>query len=63
MKFIKREGRFSYQILSNWSLKFLSSQIIRPRLLDLVLLRRSLLLDSWYELGFSLFVALLCVTT
>lgn len=61
-KYIKREGWFSYQALSNWSLKFLSSPIIRLRLLDLVLLRRSLLLDSWHDLGFSVFVALPRIT-
>ena len=48
----------SKAIVSNWLLNCLSSPIIRPRLVDLVLLRRSFLLDSWRDLRFSLFVAL-----
>mgnify|MGYP006896102352 CR=1 FL=1 len=49
---MKKEGKFAYQILSNWSLKFLSSPILRPWLPEVALLSPSLLLDSWRDLWF-----------
>ena len=45
-------------IVSNWTHNSLSFPILHPRLVDLVLSRRSLLLDRWRDLGFSLFLAL-----